>query len=219
MNEHLEGLIHEHRYEGYATRMEAAQRYCQDHGVEWPAQDEAQRDLVSRLHYAYQGQCSSCGCWWQDVTMAGLYREPYGCPSKHGYGRWVCLAFTFSPPAFESGIPGRNVPPARMEPNVQDPMERERLELRRRRAEVAAKFPNLMCPDEVKAEVDKEMSSQAEQKLLRVLESMKDVPLKSMPYRLRQVVKKLRGADEESDEAKALEFGRTVEDEGGDEGA
>lgn len=135
-----------------------------------------------------------------------------GCPSNHGLGHWICFAFTFAPPPFESGIEGRNVPPAA---NVATEPDWSLLESRRlqdRRRAVLEKFPNLMTPEDVEEIAKNKASTLAQEQLFNVLESMKDVPLSQMPYRLKVLVKKLRGEDEVGDDGERLAFGRTIDE-------
>jgi hypothetical protein len=75
-----------------------------------------------------------------------------------------------------------------------------------------------MAEDESGDGAGETKASEAEENLLQVLESMKNVPLNQMPARLRQIVRKLRGDDPKDEEGKAFEFGRVI-DEGGDEDA
>lgn len=225
MNPHLtdDVLVHRGYVDTYAVVKAAARALCERTNVEWPRKKVAQDDMLYRLHFAFQGQCIECGCWWQQVVMnyPADMKNLRGCSHGHGRGRWACFAFTFAPPTFESGIEGENIPPAACTPTELDPahefrrrMELERQQLLEHRRQVLEKYPNLMDEDEKEEVATAKKSDAAEKALVKVLESMKDVPLSAMPFKLREAVKKLRGADpeeEENDEARG--YGRAVDDE------
>lgn len=225
MNPHLtdDVLVHRGYVDTCSVVRAAAIALCHRTNVEWPRKKAAQDDMLYRLHYAFQGQCIECGCWWQQVVMnyPTDMNNVVGCPYHHGKGRWACFAFTFAPPTFESGVEGENVPPTRNEPTELDPasamrrqMELERQQLLEHRRKVLEKYPNLLDGDEKKEVKEAEKSDAAERALVKVLDSMKDVPLAQMPLKLREAIKKLRGDDpkeEENEEARG--YGRAVDDE------
>lgn len=218
MNDHLSHVemrnTANHQYLDKEALLEAAREHYGRLGVDVPTDPDVEWAFIDTLHYAVQAICNNCGMHWQNVFMNAMssgytVRSPCRCGSY----RWHVFPFTHSPPPFESGIPGRNVPPALQELNVADYADQERDRLNKRRRGLLKRFPNAFSPREAEDAKQSEQAAKAEEALLGILGSMAKVPLSQMPFELRQIVRKLRG-DDEDDTGKGA-YGRTVDDDDG----